>query len=117
MFAIVTAGNPANYQLQIVSLNGFAGTVTFSSCAGEPSASTCTVVPTALSVAANSTSPFQVSITTTPQTLSAPGTTLRAGPPRPASSARLVEAEPLFMVWTAILLLLFLAPPGLAASH
>jgi len=29
----------------------------------------------------------------------------------------LVEAEPLFMVWTAILLLLFLAPPGLAASR
>jgi hypothetical protein len=117
MSATVTAGNPANYQLQVVSLNGFAGTVTFSPCAGEPPASTCTVAPTTLSVAANSTSPFQVSITTTRQTLSLPGSTLRSGPPRSAPSARLVQAEPLFMIWTAILLLLFLLPLELAACR
>src|SRR4029077_12642660 len=29
----VTAWNPANYQLQVVALNGFAGSVTFSPCA------------------------------------------------------------------------------------
>ena len=117
MSATVTAGNPANYQLQVASLNGFAGTVTFSPCAGEPPASTCTVAPTTLIVAANSTSPIQVNVTTTAQTLSAPGTKMLPAVLTSASTARLVQAGPLFIILTAILMLLFLAPLGLAACR
>lgn len=115
--ATVTAGNPANYQLQLVSLNGFAGTVTFSSCTGEPAASICTVAPTMLTVAANSTSPFQVNVTTTGQTFNVPGTIVLPTLQKSLPNARLVRAGPVFTIWTIMLVISLLALLRLAAFY
>jgi len=115
MSATVKAGDPWTYKLQVMSQNGFAGTVTFSPCMGEPLASTCNVAPTTVTVAANSTSAFQVNVTTTAQSLTIPGTTVQRDTLRPAPLARLVQAGSLVMLCTAILALLGLAPLRLAA--
>ncbi|MGH9712219.1 MAG: choice-of-anchor D domain-containing protein [Candidatus Acidiferrales bacterium] len=67
MSATVKPGDKAAYQLLIVPVNGFAGTITFPSppCKGEPSASTCTATPVVVPVAANASSPFEVDVQTT----------------------------------------------------
>jgi hypothetical protein len=115
MSATVKAGDPATYQLQVMSQNGFAGTVSFSQCEGNPPASTCNVAPTMVTVAANSTSAFQVNVTTTAQSLTTPRTTFPLGSPRRIPLARLVPAGSLLLFWTAILALFGLAPLRLAA--
>jgi hypothetical protein len=60
--ATVTAGQTANYQLEVNSLG--TGSVSLS-CSGAPSAATCTSSPGAVIVAANAPGLFQVSVTTT----------------------------------------------------
>lgn len=62
--ATVVAGQTATYQLDILSMNSFAGAIAMA-CAGAPTASTCSVSPSPVSVTANSTSVFQVSVATT----------------------------------------------------
>jgi Abnormal spindle-like microcephaly-assoc'd, ASPM-SPD-2-Hydin len=56
----VTAGQSATYSLEINSLNGFAGQVSLT-CTGTPNA--CTI-PATLSVTANSSATFQVTVPT-----------------------------------------------------
>jgi hypothetical protein len=62
--ATVTAGQTATYQLNLQSIDGFAGPVTLT-CTGAPAGATCTVIPTPIILAANSTTPFQVQVSTT----------------------------------------------------
>jgi hypothetical protein len=62
--ATVTAGQTATYQLNLQSIDGFAGPVTLT-CSGAPAGATCTVIPTPIILAANSTTPFQVQVSTT----------------------------------------------------
>ncbi len=62
--ATVTAGQTAIYQLNLQSIDGFAGPVTLT-CSGAPAGATCTVIPTPITLAANATTPFQVQVTTT----------------------------------------------------
>jgi hypothetical protein len=62
--ATVVSGQTATYQLDILSMNSFAGAIAMA-CAGAPTASTCNVSPSPVSVTANSTSVFQVSVATT----------------------------------------------------
>ncbi len=91
--ATVTAGQTATYQLDIQSLNGFAGTVSFT-CSWEtagPTGAACSVSPAMLPVAANASTPFQVNVTTTARPQSAhttsPPTLTASGPfgPHPPS--------------------------------
>lgn len=100
--ATVRAGDSATYQLQVTSMNGFAGMVAFAQCTGEPSASTCTVVPTTLPVVANSTAPFQVNVTTMARSLARRQTTSPQRSPgrRPATQSLLWEL--LLVLWVAI---------------
>ena len=62
--ATVTAGQTATYQLNLQSIDGFAGPVTLT-CSGAPVGATCTVIPTPITLTANATTPFQVQVTTT----------------------------------------------------
>jgi hypothetical protein len=61
--ATVSAGNTANYSLQVSPLNGFTGTVTFT-CAGAPLLATCTVLPTSVALDGSLPVTFQVTIAT-----------------------------------------------------
>ncbi|MFY9731421.1 MAG: choice-of-anchor D domain-containing protein, partial [Candidatus Acidiferrales bacterium] len=62
--ATITAGQTATYQLNLKSIDGFAGPVTLT-CSGAPAGATCTVIPTPITLAANATAPFQVQVSTT----------------------------------------------------
>jgi hypothetical protein len=64
----VAAGNPANYSLQLNSLNGFAGQVSLT-CTGAPDG--CTI-PQTLSAAANSSTPFHATAPTVASSLMTP---------------------------------------------
>ncbi len=55
--ATITAGQTATYQLNLQSIDGFAGPVTLT-CSGAPAGATCTVVPTPITLAANATAPL-----------------------------------------------------------
>jgi hypothetical protein len=68
--ATVTAGQTATYQLNLQSIDGFAGPVTLT-CTGAPAGATCTAIPTPVALTANATAPFQVQVTTTARTVSA----------------------------------------------
>ncbi len=70
--ATVTAGSPANYNLQATAISGFKGTVALS-CAGAPPDSTC--VPSQASVAPNGSTvaSFSVQVTTTASSIVPPG--------------------------------------------
>jgi ASPM-SPD-2-Hydin domain-containing protein/beta-propeller repeat-containing protein len=78
--ATVVAGQTATYQLDILSMNSFAGTIAMA-CAGAPTASTCSVSPSPVPVTANSTSVFQVSVATTANSsMTYPASRLKLGP-------------------------------------
>ena len=62
--ATVTAGQTATYQLDLQSIDGFAGSVAFT-CTGAPADATCTVISNPVTLAANATAPFQVQVSTT----------------------------------------------------
>ena len=64
--ATITAGQTATYQLNLQSIDGFAGPVTLT-CSGAPAGATCIVIPTPITLAANATAPFQVQVSTTAQ--------------------------------------------------
>jgi hypothetical protein len=64
----ISAGATATYLLNLVST--FNGTVTFLQCAGAPSTATCTVAPASITVAANQSVPFQVTVATVTPTTS-----------------------------------------------
>ncbi|MGA8143448.1 MAG: choice-of-anchor D domain-containing protein [Candidatus Acidiferrales bacterium] len=68
--ATVLAGQTANYQLDLRSMNGFAGTVTFT-CSGAPVGAVCSILPATVAVSANASVPFQVSVSTTARQLNA----------------------------------------------
>ncbi len=72
--ATVMAGQTATYQLDVISMNGFTGSVGLS-CSGAPPESQCTATPATASAAVNSPTPFQVTVSTTAtsQTLSPEG--------------------------------------------
>jgi hypothetical protein len=69
--ATVVAGQPAAYQLDVVSMNGFAGSVPMT-CTGAPTASVCSVTPASVPVTANSAAVFQVNVTTTARSAAFP---------------------------------------------
>jgi hypothetical protein len=61
----ISAGQTATYNLNISSINGFAGAVNFS-CTGAPGGSTCTVSPNSTTLTATSTNvPVTVTVTNT----------------------------------------------------
>jgi 6-phosphogluconolactonase (cycloisomerase 2 family) len=61
--ATVSAGQPAQYALQLAPGAGFTGTVAFS-CSGAPVAATCGVSPLTMSVTGAGVLPFKVNVTT-----------------------------------------------------
>jgi hypothetical protein len=66
--ATVAAGQTATYQLEVVSVRSFTGSVTIT-CTGAPMESQCAVAPGTASVIPNSPSQFQVNVTTTAPSL------------------------------------------------
>ncbi len=62
--ATISAGQTAQYSLQLTPGAGFSGSVSLS-CAGAPQAATCTVSPATLTVSGGSAVPFTVSVATT----------------------------------------------------
>ena len=77
--ATVTDGNTATYNLQVSSLNGFAGTVALG-CAGAPALAVCTVAPSSVALSGPS-SAFTVTVTTTAPSLVTPPAAPREWPP------------------------------------
>ena len=63
-FAAVSAGQTATYNLQLMPVSAFNGTVTLSCSGGAPSVN-CTVSPALLTPNGTSASPFAVAVTTT----------------------------------------------------
>lgn len=61
--ASISAGQTANYALQIAPGNGFTGNISLS-CSGAPQAATCNVNPSAISVAGGAAVPFAVAVKT-----------------------------------------------------
>lgn len=94
----VKAGQPANYNLQLVPAGGFTGNLVLT-CTGAPQAATCTVSPSSLNVTGSAATPVTVSVTTTAQTQLAQAVDLRPivggqtgwrGPSLPLTGAFLV---------------------------
>src|SRR5215469_4965680 len=77
--ATVTDGNTATYNLQVSSLNGFAGTVALG-CAGAPASAVCTVAPASVTLSGSSAG-FTVTVTTTAPSLMTPPVMPREWPP------------------------------------
>jgi hypothetical protein len=63
----VTAGQSANYTLAVAPVGGFNQTVALT-CSGAPTLSVCNVSPSSVSLDGTSSTPFTVTITTTPPT-------------------------------------------------
>lgn len=105
MSATVKAGDTAKYQLQAVSLNGFAGTVTFASppCTGEPAESVCMVTPGMVTVAANVSSAFEVDVKTTSPSSAIPTGTNPSNLPPPPIAYEFLPAIRILMALTLIL--------------
>jgi len=61
--ATIVAGQTATYQLDVISMNAFAGSVAMA-CTGAPTTTACSVTPSPVPVGANSTSVFQVNVST-----------------------------------------------------
>jgi hypothetical protein len=69
MSATVVQGSKATYNLEILPLNGFSGSVTLT-CTGQPAEAACILPSAPISVIASSAQVFQVEVTTTaPSTL------------------------------------------------
>jgi centrosomal CEP192-like protein/galactose oxidase-like protein/Kelch motif protein len=102
--ATVTAGQTANYNLQLSPMGGLAGSVTLVCRAGSPSPllATCTVTPATLTVSGTSPVSFQVSVTTTAHSSISPGVLRGPWPRVPQGS----------ISFEAFLLLLLLAAGG-----
>lgn len=98
--ATVSAGQTAQYNLQLTPGSGYSGTVSLS-CAGVPLAATCQL-PASLQVSNGNPAPFTVSITTT-------GGTAAATPPIPllprSPFAALLATAALYAVFVLIFLL------------
>ena len=62
--ATVNAGQSATYNLNVNSVLGFTGAVSFS-CSGAPSGASCSVSPSSFSLSANSSVPVSISVSTT----------------------------------------------------
>jgi len=109
--ATVTAGQTATYQLDVESINGFAGSITLA-CTGAPAGAACSNVPTSLAVSANATVPFQVTVSTTARPASAKSlrrpTPSPTKSPQPSSSTLLPLSKVPFNVPITILLALVL---------
>ena len=97
--ATVSAGQTAQYNLQITPGSGYSGTVSLS-CAGAPLAATCQV-PATIQVSSGNLAPFTVSITTTGGTAAAPPIQLLPGSP----FAALRATAALYAVFLLIFLL------------
>lgn len=94
--ATITAGQTAQFSLQLSPGPGYTGNVSFT-CSGAPQAASCSVSPSSLAVSGSSPIPFSVSITTKGSSL--------------LPLNRIVHAPPfiLFRILLFILLILMLA--------
>jgi hypothetical protein len=108
--AVVTAGQIATYQLDVISVNSFTGSVSMS-CSGAPLESLCTVTPGTASLIPNSPTPFQVNVTTTASSL-APTVRTIPSPAAPTSSTGTISRD----VFVLLLLGTFLTALGRSAG-
>lgn len=69
--AIIDAGQTANFNLQVASVNGFAGAPSLS-CTSSIPAATCSVMPAQVTVASNQNAPFSVMLATASRSMGAP---------------------------------------------
>lgn len=99
--AIVTAGQPTSYSLQINSISGFAGQVSLT-CTGAPAGATCSVSPSQVNVA-GAAAAFSVSVTT------AAAVAAQTVTPPFSSKPHYLAAWTLFVL--ALIGLLYLAKP------
>ena len=76
---VVTAGQTANYNLQVSPLGGFAGAVNLS-CSGAPELATCSISQPAVNITGASPVGFSVSVATTAGSASSAGAIFRVMP-------------------------------------
>jgi hypothetical protein len=76
---VVTAGQTANYNLQVSPLGGFAGAVNLS-CSGAPELATCSISQPAVNITGASPVGFSVSVATTAGSASSAGSIFRVMP-------------------------------------
>ncbi len=87
--ATISAGQTAQYALQLTPGPGFSGTVAFS-CSGAPLAATCNVAPVSMAVSGANATSFQVLVPTSGNAILVPATI----------------SEPRIRIWTAPILIL-----------
>jgi hypothetical protein len=78
--ATVTAGQTANYSLQLTSGAGFSGSVMWA-CTGAPATTTCTVTPNPVPLTSGAAATFAVNVTTTARSMQAPPSNRQPWPP------------------------------------
>jgi hypothetical protein len=82
--ATVTAGSPANYQIQITAIGGLVSTDSVKialSCGGVPQGAVCTVSTNSVTVTPSTAAVVNVTVTTTAATANSPGRWPGLGPP------------------------------------
>jgi hypothetical protein len=95
---VVTAGQTANYNLQVSPLGGFTGAVNLTRT-GAPTLATCSVSPTTVNIAGTSPAGFTVSVATTAASASWLGPIFRGAPNGNLQNfGRKFQAFPLFAV-------------------
>ncbi|MGC1684616.1 MAG: choice-of-anchor D domain-containing protein, partial [Candidatus Acidiferrales bacterium] len=104
---VVTAGQTANYNLQVSPLGGFTGAVNLT-CSGAPELATCSISTPAVNITGASAVGFSVSVVTTAASASSPSAIFRVTPGRSSRDfMRRIRAFPRFVFgFMAILLLI-----------
>jgi hypothetical protein len=93
---VVTAGQTANYNLQVLPLGGFTGAVNLA-CTGAPAVATCSISQPSVNIAGTSPVGFMVSVATTAASTSWIGTKFRGTPSGISqNSGRTIFLFPLF---------------------
>ena len=106
--ASASAGQTANYSLQVSPVSGFNGTVTLS-CSGAPSLANCTASPASLTPNGTVASAFTASVVTTAPSTIVPWT-------RPPNCPPLTSMRLIFLLLFALALLVLLGRFRVAAK-
>ena len=103
--ATISAGQTAQFDLQVTPVTGFSGVVSLA-CAGAPAGASCQVSPPSVQVSGSGPAPFKVSVATTAQSVSVPAAGWPAGPSLIGARARLGGAllalGAMLMMWMAV---------------
>ncbi len=109
---VVTAGQAANYNLQVSPLGGFTGAVNLT-CSGAPALATCSISPASVNIAGPSPAGFTVSAATTAGSAIWPGAIPRDTPRGTLRDmSRESRAFPLFAIGVMVIVAMLVGASG-----